>query len=112
MVEPVEIQALRARVAELKNVITNASLVSPADDHVLFVLLSSGRVVDPQTPVMSIGDPAQIEVRGRLTSADTEHLREGMPANIDRNDINFTTSGRVRLLPAPYGSGTDDYTYV
>jgi RND family efflux transporter MFP subunit len=112
VVEPPELKALRARAAELQTVITHASLVSPADDHVLFVLLSSGRVIDPDTPVLSLGDPAQLEVRSRLSSVDLENLREGMPATIEISAKNFATSGRVSQIPPPYGSGGDEYTHI
>jgi RND family efflux transporter MFP subunit len=110
--EPTELPTKRARLAELKNIIANASLLSPADDHILFVLITSGRIVDPQTPVISIGDPTRLEVRARLNSSDMEHLKEGMPAIIELKDTNITSNGHVRQLPAPYGSGTDDNLYL
>jgi RND family efflux transporter MFP subunit len=110
--EPTELPTKRARVAELKNIIANASLLSPTDDHILFVLINVGRVVDPQTPVVSIGDPARLEVRARLNSSDMEHLKEGMPAVIELKDTNITSKGRVLQLPAPYGSGTDDNIHI
>jgi RND family efflux transporter MFP subunit len=112
ILEPVDIQVRRDRVAVLKTIIANASLLSPADDHILFVLLSSGRVVDPQTPVISLGDPTQLEVRGQLTSSDMERLREGMTAVIELKDGNISSSGSIRLLPAPYGSGSDENIHI
>jgi macrolide-specific efflux system membrane fusion protein len=112
ILEPVDIQVKRDRVAELKTIIANASLLSPADDHVLFVLLSSGRVVDPQIPVVSLGDPTQLEVRGKLTSSDMERLREGMPAVIELKNEAVSSRGSVRLLPAPYGSGSDENIHI
>jgi macrolide-specific efflux system membrane fusion protein len=112
IVEPVNIQVKRERVAELKTIIANASLLSPADDHVLFVLLGSGRVVDPQTPVVSLGDPTQLEVRGRLTGSDIERLREGMPAVIKLKNGSISSNGSVRLLPAPYGSGNGENIHI
>jgi RND family efflux transporter MFP subunit len=110
--EPADIPSKPVRVAELKNIIANASLLSPADDHILSVLINAGRIVDPQTPVISIGDPTRLEVRSRLNSSDMEHLKEGMPAIIELKDTNITSNGRVRQLPAPYGSGTDDNLYL
>jgi multidrug efflux pump subunit AcrA (membrane-fusion protein) len=112
ILEPEDIQVKRDRVAELKTIIANASFFSPANDHVLFVLLGSGRAVDPQTPVVSLGDPTQLEVRAKLTSSDMERLREGMPAAIGLKNKNISSSGSIRLLPAPYGSGSDEFIHI
>jgi RND family efflux transporter MFP subunit len=112
IVEPADIQIKRARVAELKTIIANASLLSPADDHVLFILVSSGRAVDPQIPVISLGDPTQLEVRSRLSSSDMERIREGMAAILELKDETVSSKGSVRQLPAPYGSGTGDYIHI
>jgi RND family efflux transporter MFP subunit len=112
ILEPVDIQVKRDRVADLKTIIDHASLLSPADDHVLFILLSSGRVVDPETPVISLGDPSQLEVRGKLTGSDMERLREGMPAIIGLRNGNISSNGSIQLLPAPYGTGPDEYIHV
>lgn len=57
---------------------------SPANGRVLAVLTESEQVVQPGTPLMDIGDPADIEVIVEVLSSDSVRIAEGTQATIER----------------------------
>ena len=76
----------RALAAQGKPVARARSLTqvrSPASGRVLRVLLESETVVSAGTPLLEIGDPAQIEIVAELLSQDAAMMREGAAAFVD-----------------------------
>lgn len=92
-------KAVEQKIAELEN--TTASLIgpgSPAGDpaslhpievhspisgRVLDVLRKSETVITPGQPILSVGDPGQIEVMLEMLSEDAVKVREGATATLD-----------------------------
>jgi len=57
---------------------------SPADGHILEVLTESEQVVQAGTPLMDIGDPADLEVVVEVLSSDAVRIVEGAEATLER----------------------------
>ena len=57
---------------------------APADGRVLDVLTESEQVVQPGTPLMDIGDPADLEIVVEVLSSDAVLIAEGAEATIER----------------------------
>ena len=57
---------------------------APADGRVLEVLTESEQVVQPGTPLMDIGDPADLEIVVEVLSSDAVLIAEGAEATIER----------------------------
>jgi macrolide-specific efflux system membrane fusion protein len=93
-------------VERVKTAITDAEIIAPFDGKVLSMGLSEGRAVDAFNPVVTVADPAQLEVTADLQSTDLQNLAEGMPATmvlVSRPGQEF--KGTIRKVPYPYGSG-------
>lgn len=56
---------------------------APATGRILRVLTESEQVVQAGTPLMEIGDPADIEIMAEVLSRDAVEIRPGAPAVID-----------------------------
>jgi len=57
---------------------------------------------------LNLGDPNALEVKSRLSVEVLALLKEGMTARITRDEEGVQAlSGIIRLLPAPYGQGTE-----
>jgi HlyD family secretion protein len=61
-----------------------AEVRSPASGRVLEVLTESEQVVQPGTPLMDIGDPADLEIVVEVLSTDAVRIAEGAAATIER----------------------------
>lgn len=57
---------------------------TPADGVVLRVMLPSGGVVAPGTPLLEVGDPSALEVVSDVLTADAVQLRAGARVELDR----------------------------
>jgi HlyD family secretion protein len=57
---------------------------SPAGGHILEVLTESEQVVQAGTPLMDIGDPADLEIVVEVLSSDAVRIAEGAEATIER----------------------------
>lgn len=56
---------------------------APASGRVLAVLTESEQVMQPGTPLLEIGDPADLEVAVDVLSSDAVRIVEGAPATIE-----------------------------
>lgn len=56
---------------------------APVSGRILRVLAESEQVVQPGTPLMEIGNPADLEVVSEVLSRDVVEIRPGAPATID-----------------------------
>lgn len=89
------ISVVDQRKAELKRTIAAGSkpsvragsgitVRSPAAGKVLRILQQSEAAVSAGTPLMEVGDPAQIEVVAEFLSQDAATMREGAPALVEK----------------------------
>lgn len=75
---------------------------APVSGAVLTVPQESMRVVAAGTPLVTIGDPARIELVTDLLSEDAVQVREGAAVSIEDWGGGRPLAGRVRLIE-PYG---------
>jgi HlyD family secretion protein len=91
--------------------VAKARLYAPLGGTVL-VGTDVGRQVSPNTPSFVIGDASQLEVIALIEpnrEKDLEQMFEGMSVVISpdaRPDVQL--SGKIRQMPAPYGTGPSD----
>ena len=82
---------------------TSVELRSPVNGRVLKVLQESTAVLAPGTPIMEIGDPADIEIEAEILSRDAVTIRPGAPVTIEQWGGNAPLGGRVRRVePAAF----------
>lgn len=79
------------------------TISAPAAGTVLTVPQESMRVVTAGTPLVTIGDPANLEIVTDLLSADAVRVHPGAPVSIEDWGGVRPLRGRVRLVE-PYGA--------
>lgn len=100
----VDVAALR--VAELENLMAQASLVAPFDGEISTLNISAGRSVTAGEVVGAIADASQVEVTATLHDPQLQDLAEGLEAQIrPAGSPGDSLEGSIRRLPYPYGSG-------
>lgn len=100
-----ERDAAQARLIEPGEDVAAAGVVeiaSPIDGRVLRVLQESEAVVAAGSPLLEIGDPADLEIVAELLSTDAVQIREGAPALIEHWGGPQALRARVRRVE-PYG---------
>jgi HlyD family secretion protein len=76
---------------------------APADGVVLRVFQESARLVAGGTPLLEVGDPADLEVRVEVLSRDGVAARPGAPVLLERWGGEGVLNARVRLVePAAF----------
>jgi len=75
---------------------------SPVSGFVLTVPQESMRVVTAGTPLLAVGDPAQLEMVTDLLSSDAVQVRPGAEVSIEDWGGDHPLKGRVRLVE-PFG---------
>jgi len=101
-----DVQRAELSLVNVKAEITKAQIVAPFDGKVLSIALTEGRAVDAFNPVVTVADPAQLEVSADLQSTDLQQLAENLPVSlmlVSRPGEKY--QGIIRKLPYPYGSG-------
>ncbi|MEQ8483229.1 MAG: HlyD family efflux transporter periplasmic adaptor subunit [Pseudomonadales bacterium] len=78
------------------------TITAPVDGQVLQVFERSETVVTPGTPLLSVGDPAQLEVVADFLSADAVRISPGQTAWLDGWGGDRRLEGRVRRVE-PFG---------
>lgn len=78
------------------------AVTSPVPGSVLRVPQESARVVAAGTPLVEIGDPAQLELVTDLLSADAVRVQPGAPVLVEQWGGAKPLEGRVRLVE-PFG---------
>ena len=71
---------------------------APVDGLVLRRHRESEGLVQAGTPILQLGDPASLEVRVEVLSADAVRLRPEMPVELERWGGEETLAGRVRRV--------------
>ena len=99
---------------DMKNVqvsISNTQLIAPMDGTVLSVSMSEGREIQAYQTVATIADLTQFEISASLLSDVLGKLTEGMIVSIiPHGGIGKESTGYVRVLPYPYGTGGTNTT--
>ncbi len=78
--------------------VSDFEIDSPINGRVLRVLQESSTVVDPGTPLVEVGDPADLEVVVDVLSVDAVRIQPGAVAYLERWGGDRTLIGRVRLV--------------
>ena len=100
------VDAAALRVAELENILAQATLFAPFTGEITALNLDTGRVVNAGESVGAIADPDQIEVTATLRDDLLAELAEGFAVQITpANNPGQVLAGIIRRLPYPYGSG-------
>ena len=115
----IDVKSAQLTVSRLEAQLADAQVVAPFDGLVLSVSLVEGSGVEAYKPVMTVGDPAELEVSAYLPGTEVADLAERMPATIvlDRRP-GEEISGHIRRLPisrggAGGGAGAEDRdTYI
>tara|TARA_R110000868_G_scaffold4567_5_gene28651 strand:- start:2947 stop:4164 length:1218 start_codon:yes stop_codon:yes gene_type:complete len=100
-----ELEAAQARLSRPGEDGTNGGLVeihAPVTGRLLRVLQESESVVAPGTPVLEMGDPADLEIVVEFLSTDAVQIHEGNAAEITAWGGGQPLRGRVRRVE-PYG---------
>ena len=71
---------------------------SPIDGRVLHVLQKSATVVQPGTPLVEVGDPADLEIVVDVLSADAVKIQPGQEATIEQWGGESPLHGKVRRV--------------
>jgi len=97
---------LAQRVAQLEAQVAERRLVAPFDGVVLSVAVAPGNAVDAYAPVLTVGDPAALELRADLTTDQIGELQVGQDVTLVTTDVGAQAfEGTLRQLP--YGWGGD-----
>ena len=100
-----ELEAAQARLSRPGQDGVNGGLVeihAPVGGRLLRVLQESESIVAPGTPVLEMGDPADLEIVVEFLSTDAVQIHEGDAAEISAWGGNIPLRGRVRRIE-PYG---------
>lgn len=100
-----ELEAAQARLSRPGQDSANGGLVeihAPVTGRLLRVLQESESIVAPGTPVLEMGDPADLEIVVEFLSTDAVQIHEGDAAAITAWGGNQPLRGRVRRIE-PYG---------
>jgi RND family efflux transporter MFP subunit len=101
-----DVEEIRLTVERLKAQLSDARLTAPFDGRVLGVSVTEGRAMEAYRPVLTIGDPSDVELSANLTGSMMEDLIEGMEATCTvSNRPGEEFAGYIRRLPYPYGTG-------
>lgn len=71
---------------------------SPVPGLVLKVMQESEMVVTPGTPILEIGDPADLEIEAEILSRDAVTIHPGDPVSIEQWGGETPLSGRIRRI--------------
>lgn len=71
---------------------------SPITGRVLRVMHESAAVVSPGSPIIELGDPADLEIEVDVLSTDAVQIRPGAPVHIERWGGERVLNGVVRLV--------------
>lgn len=71
---------------------------SPITGRVLRVIQESAAVVNPGSPLMELGNPADLEIAVDVLSTDAVQIQPGAPVHIERWGGDAPLSGVVRLV--------------
>jgi multidrug efflux pump subunit AcrA (membrane-fusion protein) len=86
--------------------VSDSEIIAPYDGKVQSLRVSPGSPIDAYVAGIVVADPTAVEVVADVNSTMLTELKEGMPVSITL--VSFPDkplTGKIRLLPYPYGSG-------
>ena len=89
---------LRASAEQPGDAVELFEIRAPITGRVFRVLQKSADVVQPGTPLIELGDPANLEIVIDVLSTDAVKIRPGAPVNIERWGGDKPLRGTVRLV--------------
>lgn len=95
-------KALLVDPAERRETGSTIPLLAPVSGRILRVLQESEAALPAGTPIMEIGDPADLEIAVELLTTDAVAVAEGAPALITNWGGPQALNGKVRRIE-PYG---------
>jgi HlyD family secretion protein len=96
-----DVRAAQAALIAVREVTGGAALVavlSPAAGRVLRVPLQSQRIIAAGTPIMEVGDPADLEIVVDVLSTDAIRMRPGNPVELTGWGGDTTLLAEVQLI--------------
>jgi RND family efflux transporter MFP subunit len=98
-------------VEKLTEEIAESQITAPFDGLILSLTLSPGQAVQAYQPVVTLADPATLEVSANILGDQLQLLAEEMPVTmILSSRPGQLLHGVVRRLPYPFGSGGSGQT--
>jgi len=98
-----QIDALEAELVNLADSARRTTMTAPASGQVLTVLEPSRRYVTAGTPLLSLGNPTDLELVADLLSTDAVQVKPGARVRITRWGGEGDLAGRVkRIEPAAF----------
>jgi HlyD family secretion protein len=78
-------------------------VVAPVSGHLLHVMQESETIVSAGTPIVEIGDPADLEIEAEILSRDAVTMKPGDPVSVEQWGGPQPLSARVRRIePAAF----------
>lgn len=109
----VDVTRAQQRIDDIQEEIEQMFLYAPMDGTVTSFQVDVGDVVSAFNTVGLISDDNNLEVRDTLGIQTLEELVEGMPVRIALSNVpDDSVNGTLLLLPAPYGSGDDEFVHI
>jgi multidrug efflux pump subunit AcrA (membrane-fusion protein) len=97
----------------LLETIAKAELIAPMDGQLNTFSIDPGDSVSAFDIVGIVADNTDIEVTDILDADELSELTEGMPVTLQRsNSPGEVYNGIISTLPAPFGSGSDEFIHV
>lgn len=99
-----QIEAIDAQIASLRRDLKKTDVKAPVSGPILSKEFESRRVLTAGTPVLTIGDPASLEIECDILSEDIVHIRAGQPVEITGKALqDGIVMGEVqRIYPAGF----------
>ena len=99
-----QIEAIEAQIASLRRDLKKTDVKAPVSGPILSKEFESRRVLTAGTPVLTIGDPASLEIESDILSEDIARIRAGQPVEITGKALNDEiVMGEVqRIYPAGF----------
>jgi multidrug efflux pump subunit AcrA (membrane-fusion protein) len=109
----VDVTRAEDRIDDILAQIEQMYLLAPMDGTITSMQIEVGDVVGEFDAVGLVSDETNLEVRDTLASEVVEELVEGMPAQLTvANRPSEAIPGTVLILPAPFGSGDDEFVHI
>ena len=105
----ISVQEASLDFVDIQEAISATQVTAPINGTILTLSMSEGREIDAYRVVAVVADVNNLEVSCSLMSDVLNKVTEGMPVKIiPHGGIGKESSGTIRLLPYPYGSGARD----
>lgn len=110
----VDVAQAQQEVDQILADIEKTKLLAPMDGTVISLRLSPGSVITAYEIIGVISDTNNIEVRDVWDEDTLSELTEGMAVELANTTGPQTETypGTLRILPAPFGTGSDEFVHV